>query len=98
MEPIDERRLIDHRQLRKRLRYVALFAEELMLRAARAEVGPLTQSFWVLWDRETQRQAAHTAPRPGSREVTLEGPRLEIDGPGLRASLDRRGKRDRKRT
>lgn len=81
-------RLFDHGQLRKRWRYVALFAEELMLCAARAEVGPLTQSFWVLWDRETQHQWAHTALRPGSREVTLEGPRLEIDGPGLRASLE----------
>ncbi len=88
METIDEMRLLDHGQLRKRWRYVALFAEELMLCAARAEVGPLTQSFWVLWDRETQRQWAHTALRPGSREVTLEGPRLEIDGPGLRVSLE----------
>ena len=88
METIDEMPLFDHGQLRKRWRYVAVFAEELMLCAARAEVGPLTQSFWVLWDRETQRQWAHAALRPGSREVTLEGPRLEIDGPGLRASLE----------
>jgi Domain of unknown function (DUF2804), C-terminal len=88
METIDEMPLFDHGQLRKRWRYVALFAEELMLCAARAEVGPLTQSFWVLWDREAQRQWAHAALRPGSREVTLDGPRLEIDGPGLRASLE----------
>jgi hypothetical protein len=81
-------RLFDHRQLRKRWRYVAVFAEELMLCAARAEIGPATQSFWVLWDRETERQWAHTALRPGSREVTLDGPHLEIDGPGLRASFE----------
>jgi hypothetical protein len=74
-------------QLRKRWRYVGVFADELMLCAARAEVGPLTQSFWVLWDRRAQQQLTHTALRPGSREVRLEGPRLEIDGPGLRASL-----------
>jgi Protein of unknown function (DUF2804) len=80
--------LLDRGQLRKRWRYVALFAEELMLCAARAEVGPLTQSFWVLWDREAQRPWTHTALRPGSREVTLDGPRLEIDGPGLQASLE----------
>jgi hypothetical protein len=79
--------LFDQGQLRKRWRYVALFADELMLCAARAEVGPLTQSFWIFWDREGQRQAEHTALLPGSREVTLEGPRLEIDGPDLRASL-----------
>jgi hypothetical protein len=80
--------LFDHGQLRKRWRYVAVFAEELMLCAARAEVGPMAQSFWVLWDRERRRQWAHTNPLPGSREVILDGPRCEIDGPGLRASLE----------
>jgi hypothetical protein len=80
--------LFDRGQLRKRWRYVAVFAEELMLCAARAEVGALTQSFWVLWDRERRRQWAHTSPLPGSHQVTCEGPRLEIDGPGLRASLE----------
>ncbi len=80
--------LLDHGQLRKRWRYVAVFAEELMLCAARAEIGPATQCFWVLWDREQRRQWAHTNPLPGSREVILDGPRLEIDGPGLRAGLE----------
>jgi len=80
--------LFDHGQLRKRWRYVALFSEELMLSAARAEVGPMAQSFWILWDRESRRQWAHTSPLPGSREVTFDGPRLEIEGPGLRASLE----------
>ena len=80
--------LFDHGQLRKRWRYVAVFSKELMLCAARAEVGPLTQSFWVLRDRERRRQWAHTTPFPGSREVPLDGPRLEIDGPGLRASIE----------
>jgi hypothetical protein len=79
--------LFDHGQLRKRWRYVGLFAEELMLCAARAEVGPLTQSFWVLLDRQSGQQWNHTALLPGSKEVTLDGPRWEIDGPGLRASL-----------
>ncbi|MGN6556958.1 MAG: DUF2804 family protein [Solirubrobacterales bacterium] len=80
--------LFDHGQLRKRWRYVAVFAEELMLCAARAEVGPMAQSFWVLWDREARRQWAHTALLPGSREVVFDGARLEIDGPGLCASLE----------
>jgi len=80
-------RLFDNGQLRKRWRYVGLFAEELMLCAARAEVGPLTQSFWIFWDRGGRRHSAHTALRPGSREVRMEGPALEIDGPDLRASL-----------
>jgi Domain of unknown function (DUF2804), C-terminal len=79
--------LRDGGQLRKRWRYVGLFAEELMLCAARAEVGPLTQSFWVMWDREGRRQWDHTALRPGSREVVFDGPTLEIDAADLRASL-----------
>lgn len=74
--------------LRKRWRYVGLYAEELMLCAARAEVGPLTQSFWVLWDRARGQQLAHTALRPGSREVRMDGDRVVIDAAGLRAELD----------
>jgi hypothetical protein len=74
-------------QLRKRWRYVGVFGEELMLCAARAEIGPLAQSFWVLWDREGRRHRAHTSLRPRSREVTIEGPSLRIDSPGLRADL-----------
>jgi hypothetical protein len=80
--------LLDRGQLRKRWRYVAVFAEELMLCAARAQVGLMAQSFWVLWDRERRCQWAHTNPLPGSREVVFDGSRLEIDGPGLRASLE----------
>lgn len=83
----DSMPLFEHGQLRKRWRYVGVFAEELMLCAARAEVGLLTQSFWVLWDRQGRRQLEHSAVRPSSREVTLDGPSLEIDGPNLRASL-----------
>ena len=74
-------------QTRKRWRYVGVFGPELMLCAARAEVGPLGQSFWVMWDREGRRHDARTTLRPGSREVRMDGPSLEIDSPGLRASL-----------
>ena len=79
--------LFDHRQLRKRWRYVGVFAEELMLCTARAEVGPLRQSFWILLDRGSGQQWSNTAVLPGSKEVAMDGPRVEIDGPGLRASL-----------
>ena len=79
--------LFAHGQLRKRWRYVGVFAEELMLCAARAEVGPMTQSFWIFWDRQGRRHDARTIVLPASREVTLDGPRLEIDSPDLRASL-----------
>jgi hypothetical protein len=74
-------------QTRKRWRYVGVFGPELMLCAARAEVGPLGQSFWVMWDRRDRRHDARTTLRPGSSEVTMDGPRLEIDSPDLRASL-----------
>lgn len=79
--------LVDHGRLRKRWRYVGLFAGELMLCAARAEVGPMAQSFWVLWDREARRQWAHTALWPGSKEVVFDGSYLEIEAAELRASL-----------
>jgi hypothetical protein len=74
-------------QTRKRWRYVGLLAPELMLCVARAEVGPLSQSFWVLWDRQGRRHDSRTILRPGSREVQMDGPDLEIDSPGLRADL-----------
>jgi hypothetical protein len=74
-------------QNRKRWRYVGLFGEEVMLCAARAEIGPLTQSFWILLDRQSGEQHAHTALRPGGREVRFDGPALEIEARGLRASL-----------
>jgi hypothetical protein len=73
-------------QLRKRWRYVGVFAEELILCAASAEVGPLRQSFWAIWDRGVGRSDERTILRPGSGEVRIEGPRLEIDSPDLRAS------------
>jgi hypothetical protein len=73
--------------LRKRWRYVGFYGEKLMLCAARAEVGPTGTSFWVLWDRERDRQLARTTLRPGSREVVLDGPRLLIDSADLHADL-----------
>jgi hypothetical protein len=89
LRPVDSASipLFNHGRLRKRWRYVGLFAEELMLCAARAEVGPMAQSFWVLWDRRARRQWSHTALRPGSKEVAFDGSYLEIDAADLRASL-----------
>jgi hypothetical protein len=74
-------------QTRKRWRYIGLYDDEVMLCAARAQVGPLSQSFWVLWDRASGEQLAHTSIRPGSREVRMDGPSLEIEARGLQASL-----------
>jgi uncharacterized protein DUF2804 len=80
--------LRSHGQTRKRWRYVGVFGEELMLCAARVQVGPLGQVFWVLWDRRGGNRLAHTSFRPGSGEVTMDGSRLRIDARRLRASLE----------
>lgn len=76
-----------HGQNRKRWRYVGVFDPELMLCAARAQVGPFWQSFWVLWDRGERRRYDHTSLRPSSREVRMDGSRIEIQAPDVRASL-----------
>ena len=40
---------------RKQWRYTAAFCDELLLCAARVQVGPVGQSFWAVWDREQRR-------------------------------------------
>lgn len=74
-------------QTRKIWRYVGFYSPELMLCAARAQVGPLGQCFWALWDREGDRSYANTRLRPGSREVRMDGPVVEIEAKELRVSL-----------
>jgi Protein of unknown function (DUF2804) len=74
-------------QTRKRWRYVGFYSPELMLCAARAQVGPLSQCFWALWDRDRNRSYANTRLRPGSTEVRMDGPRVEIEAREVRASL-----------
>lgn len=72
--------------VRKRWRYVGVFGPELMLCAARVEVGPLRQSFWSLWDREERSEHGRTRLRGGG-DVVLEGSELSIEGEGVRARL-----------
>jgi Protein of unknown function (DUF2804) len=74
-------------QTRKRWRYVGLYGPEVMLCAARAQVGPLGQCFWALWDPEGRRSYANTRLRPGSTEVRMEGPRIEIETREVRVRL-----------
>ena len=74
-------------QTRKRWRYVGFYSPRLMLCAARAEVGPLGQCFWALWDRDGDRSYANTRLRPGSKEVRMEGDEIAIDARELRARL-----------
>jgi hypothetical protein len=74
-------------RLRKRWRYVGVFGPEVMLCAARAQIGPFRQSFWAVWDREDGRRHAHTRMRPGAAEVAIEGPDVRIDAGDARAVL-----------
>jgi hypothetical protein len=73
--------------LRKRWRYVGVYGEDLMLCAARASIGPFTQSFWAVWDRREREGLDHTRLRPGGDEVQLEGPEVRIRARNLRADL-----------
>jgi len=59
---------------RKRWRYLGAFCDELLLCAARIQVGPVGQTFWVIWDREAQRMWERTRMLvPGARgEVWTE--------------------------
>jgi hypothetical protein len=77
-----------HGALRKRWRYVGVYGPEVMLCVARVEVGPLRQSFWVLWDRQAGTRHANTRLRPWGSEVSMEGARIAIDAAGGRARLE----------
>ncbi len=73
--------------MRKRWRYVGVYGSEVMLCAARAQVGPFSECFWAVLDREGGRSFDHTRMRPGGREVVLDGPDLEINTRAVRARL-----------
>jgi len=45
---------------RKRWRYLGVFSDELLLCAARVGVGPLGQTFWAVWDRDSGRMLERT--------------------------------------
>ncbi len=53
---------------RKRWRYLGAFSEEIMVCAARVGVGPASQTFWAVWDRENSELTERTVMRlPGAR-------------------------------
>jgi uncharacterized protein DUF2804 len=62
-------------------RYVAVFAEELMLCAASIRIGPLRQSFWAVWDREARALSERTTL--GAAGVHLEPGRLRVAVAGI---------------
>jgi hypothetical protein len=58
----------------KRWRYLGVYCDELLLCAARVQVGRLGQTFWAIWDRESRELHERTRLRlPGARgEVWTE--------------------------
>ena len=79
--------LFQHRLVRKRWRYVGLYAEDVMLCAAVVRIGIFDHTFWSVWDRVEGRAFEHTRLRPGRPEVVLDGPRVELSAEGVEASL-----------
>jgi hypothetical protein len=84
--PLPPERMPNRRggRMLKRWRYTAVFADEFLLCAARVQVGPLGQTFWVVWDREERTMHENTRLRPpgGRGEVWREG-REGRPAPGL---------------
>lgn len=68
----------------KRWRYVGIFCEQLMLCAARVQVGPAHQSFWALLTREDARlrERTHMFMRRGA--VRLEPGRVRVHDGAVR--------------
>jgi hypothetical protein len=60
---------------RKRWRYAAAFSDDLLVCAARVNVGPLGQTFWAIWNRGEQELVERTRFLvPGARgDVWTEG-------------------------
>ena len=85
---------------RKRWRYVSAFGEELMVCAARVQVGLAHQTFWAVWDRERRRLHERTRVRtPGSRgDVWTDGWKLGSPGPGPTTRIEAAGVRASLRT
>ena len=78
---------------RKRWRYLGAFSDELLVCAARVQVGPVGQTFWAIWERADG--VLHERTRtiaPGAR------PRRGLDpGPrGQRRGADRLGAGERR--
>src|SRR3954470_19351770 len=70
----------------KRWRYVGAYGPELMICAGDARIGPLRQRFWAAATPDG-RVLERTA-LAGSGGMRIEGSRVAIDGPGLRARLE----------
>jgi hypothetical protein len=73
----------------KRWRYVGVFSEELMVCAARVQVGFARQSFWALYRRDADLDELRERTRmlPRRRELQLENGRLLLRDRGVELDL-----------
>lgn len=85
--PPGEMPLVRNGRVRKSWRYVGVYGEEVMLCAAKIQIGPLPQSFWAVWDRAGKRRFAHTRSLPGGSEVEMDGPDIRLDAGEVQARL-----------
>jgi hypothetical protein len=82
--------LLNGRRFRKRWRWVGAFADNLMVFAAVAQVGPSTMTFWGIWDRERRRLWDQTRRGfPGRRrEVEMRGPSVQVRAGSVEFDLE----------
>lgn len=76
-----------HGQTRKRWRYVGVYGPDLMLCAARAQIGPASQCFWALWEPGRDALLQGTSIRPWSRIVTMSGRDIAIESKRVKVRL-----------
>jgi Protein of unknown function (DUF2804) len=76
-----------HGAMRKRWRYVGVYGEDVMLCAARAQIGPLSQAFWAVWDRDSRRRWAQTSMRPRGHGVVMRGSQIGLRSREVSAAL-----------
>jgi hypothetical protein len=73
-------------QLRKRWHYVSFWSRDLVLCAARVQVGFLDNEYWAVWDREARR--LHTKSHYLRRRVALAGDTVRVKDGDVSIDLD----------
>lgn len=73
------------RRLKKQWRYVGAYGPELMLCAGDARIGPVRQRFWAVATPDGE--ILERSSIFGSAGLQLDGSRVAIDAPGVRARL-----------